>query len=241
MKKFKLNSDNLKDVTIDKANGVISNISLMTVGEAKGHGIHIDTKTLSLLFGLGQDKNVKSFLNHSDNHTPADAIGFFFGHYIDQATKSLRASFKALPAFMSQEKEFNTLFDLSELAPDSFGVSMVLNGGVETMEDGLEYMDAQTMDMIGRYSDGNDNNSFVSPLEVSRSNTVIAIIARIMDSYPSLTLTEVKNMPLSLLWQFYRLSIQKDNPEYIGGQPSDLIKTWGLSELRRLRQAESAS
>lgn len=140
MKKFKLNSDNLKDVTIDKANGVISNISLMTVGEAKGHGIHIDTKTLSLLFGLGQDKNVKSFLNHSDNHTPADAIGFFFGHYIDQATKSLRASFKALPAFMAQEKEFNTLFDLSELAPDSFGVSMVLNGGVETMEDGLEYL-----------------------------------------------------------------------------------------------------
>lgn len=108
-------------------------------------------------------------------------------------------------------------------------------------EEVFNYMDAQTMDMIGRYSDGNDNNSFVSPLEVSRSNTVIAIIARIMDSYPSLTLTEVKNMPLSLLWQFYRLSIQKENPEYIGGQPSDLIKTWGLSELRRLRQAESAS
>lgn len=98
------------------------------------------------------------------------------------------------------------------------------------------FLDRNTLDMVGRYSERKDG--FVNPLEFPRSNYAVDLIADIMGSFPSLTLTELKEMPLPLFWQFLRLSIQKKNPEYIGTQPTDIIKMWGLSELRRLREGQ---
>ena len=99
------------------------------------------------------------------------------------------------------------------------------------------FVNRNLMDLPGRYSEPGSGN--INPLDFPRINYAVERVAIVMHAFPSLSLDELKVMPLPLFWQFLRMAIQKSNPEYLGTQPTDLIKTWGLVELRKLKAAES--
>lgn len=126
--KIKLSATRLEAGNVDREKGTIKGVSLMSVGEAKGHGVLIDKETLSGIFGLVQGgQSVKAFLNHEENPNPSDAIGIFTAIHIDG--DKLRGTFQALPSFREHNaKGFDALFDLATAAPETFGVSLVIYG-----------------------------------------------------------------------------------------------------------------
>lgn len=125
---------------VDAEAGIIRDVALVSIGEALGHGVRIDEKSLSLFFGLAQESPFQSFIKHDDDHSPAEVTGLFSGTYIDSKSGVLRANWTALNAFREHNKaEFSTLIELAEKAPATFGLSMDFDRkNVWTMKDGSE-------------------------------------------------------------------------------------------------------
>lgn len=125
---------------VDAEAGIIRDVALVSIGEAAGHGVRIDEKSLSLFFGLAQESPFQSFIKHDDDHSPAEVTGLFSGTYIDAGAGVLRANWTALNAFREHNKaEFSTLIELAEKAPATFGLSMDFDRkNVWTMKDGSE-------------------------------------------------------------------------------------------------------
>jgi hypothetical protein len=132
------NAEPLQLTNVDAENGILRNVALMSIGEAAGHDCRVDLGTLQGLFQLSQGKSVKAFLNHSYNPAPTEVVGVFSGIYIDAEKGVLRASqFKALEAFKNHNRQaYDTLFELSITAPESFGVSVSIYHDLEDAEDG---------------------------------------------------------------------------------------------------------
>lgn len=119
--------------------GEIKNISVMTRGEAKGHGMKIDEKTLSQLIDLLLGQSVPAYLTHdgaSWGDRVTNEIGIFSGFF--REGEKIKGNFKALNSFKKHnEKEFDTLFEIAEKMPDNFGTSIVFNIGLEwELDDG---------------------------------------------------------------------------------------------------------
>jgi len=125
---------------VDIASGIIKDVALMTVGEASGHDQRIDQKTLEMFYALVKGKTVKAFINHTEDPRPTEAVGLYSGFYIDVdgAVPVLRASqFQALRSFKENSKgEFETLFEMADKAPESFGISANFYHELEDAEDG---------------------------------------------------------------------------------------------------------
>lgn len=136
MNKFKF-SINFDSKNIDKEKGEIKAVSIISEGEAKGHGVLIDKDTIAGLYELVKGKTVKSYLKHDFGDRITDEAGLFSAFFIDG--DRLRGTFSALKAFRSHEaKAFDSLFELAETAPEAFGVSISFSGYLVFFEDGEE-------------------------------------------------------------------------------------------------------
>jgi hypothetical protein len=107
--------------------GVMRDVSLLQVGEAKGHGVYVDEKSLETAQDVITEK-VPAFLTHNgamNDDRLLKQIGFFEGFYISE-NRLLAKRFIALDSFREDEPEkFNRLFDIASEIPETFGISLV--------------------------------------------------------------------------------------------------------------------
>jgi hypothetical protein len=126
---------------VDAERGLISDISIISAGEAKGHHMMISTKTLDSAITLLLGKTLPAYLSH--NGATGDRLlteaGYFTQFYRDG--DQIRAGkFVALESFKKYEREkYDRLFEIAAVAPQSFGVSIVFEGQLFwEMKDGSE-------------------------------------------------------------------------------------------------------
>ena len=127
---------------VDANKGVMRDVSLMTEGEALGHGCWCDTKTLQSVFALAQKTPVKAYLTHGSFFEPdrlGDEVGLFSGLYIDgnQLKAKQFTFFKSFKEGQSQKYE--AIMELATADASLFGVSLSFSGSlVWCMADGSE-------------------------------------------------------------------------------------------------------
>jgi len=126
---------------VDHEAGTIEGISILTAGEAKGHGMMISEKTLEAAIVLLIGKSLPAYLSHAGAHGDRllTEAGYFSGFYRDK--EQIRArKFTALATFKKYEREkYDRLFEIAEKAPQTFGVSIVFEGQLFwEMRDGSE-------------------------------------------------------------------------------------------------------
>lgn len=124
----------------------LTDVSVLTIGEAKGHGIFIDETTLRQFITLTLGKSVKGYLRHAgwEDRTGKE-IAVFSGFYLDTEAGSVRARrCEFLRAFRAsvipeEQRAFQTIMEMARKAPESFGLSIVFDGDpVVKLADGSE-------------------------------------------------------------------------------------------------------
>lgn len=126
---------------LDKVKGTIRDVSIITEGPALGHGVEIDTRTLSGIFDLTKGQVVKAYWKHSgpfDSDRLGEEVGLFSAFHI--AGNQLKSHFQVLEAFRKTYPErWEYLTELVEKAPKEFGVSIHFEGdAVWALDDGSE-------------------------------------------------------------------------------------------------------
>ena len=117
---------------VNRDAGEMYDVNILSLGEAKGHGMMISDLTLSTGLELLEEKNLPAYLSHSNangDRLLAEA-GIFSGFYMQEGKIKAR-KFKALDTFRRYDEEkFERLFEMAETAPDAFGVSIVFEGAL---------------------------------------------------------------------------------------------------------------
>lgn len=136
---------NFKSSNVANTVGVMSQVSLIETGEAKGHGIMIDRQSLETALKV-IDNKVPAYLTHNGamQDRILQQIGFFKGFYIednDESSRLMAEEFVVLDSFRNDEPEkFHRLFDIAENIPETFGISLVFDCSlVWKTSDGDEY------------------------------------------------------------------------------------------------------
>jgi len=116
--------------TVDREKGVIYGVSVITVGEAKGHGMYVDETMLEQVLEKGQatgETGLKSRFDHPS--ACSRAIGTYTGrfHNFRRDDNKVRADlYLADVAAKSPDGDLRTyILDLAEEDPDAFGTSIV--------------------------------------------------------------------------------------------------------------------
>ena len=112
----------------------LSDVSILTMGEAGGHGMLVDEKTIEQFMQLSIGKTIPAYLTHAgavdDSGRPKDRlgaeIGMFSGFYRD-GNKVRAKNFQFLEAFKTAEpKTHATLLEMARNFADKLGISPVL-------------------------------------------------------------------------------------------------------------------
>jgi hypothetical protein len=114
----------------DEKRTILLDVSVITVGEALGHGVLIDTKTLSNIFDLTKNGSVKAYWRHSpEPDRLGEELGMFSGFHIESATGQLKASLRIFDSF---KKNFSARWDYLqeyvEKFPGEIGFSIHFSG-----------------------------------------------------------------------------------------------------------------
>lgn len=118
-----------------------SDVSILTEGEALGHGVYIDERTIEQFTALVLGKTVPAYVTHEDAMSDrlGNECGMFSGFYRDGNRVRAR-NFVFLQSFAEKEaEEHSTLVELAQKYPDQLGISPVM--GVSrawVMADGSE-------------------------------------------------------------------------------------------------------
>ena len=128
--------------TVSAPAGTMEDVSLLQVGDAKGHGIFIDDKSLVTALVALEDANLPAHITHAGAATEDRMllqVGYFTDFFVDDG-KLKAKQFTALKSFREDEPErYNRLFDLAAEMPDAFGLSLVFEANlVFVMEDGTD-------------------------------------------------------------------------------------------------------
>lgn len=120
---------------VDKANGVIYGVSVITVGEAEGHDLWIDKTTLSQVCGQGRQfsDGIKVKLKHDDKgkeQSPVHAIVGSLKNFRVKGDKTI-ADFHLLKT----DPNFDKIVEMSESIPQEFGLSVAFSGTPEKIDE----------------------------------------------------------------------------------------------------------
>lgn len=124
-----------------------SDVSILTEGEALGHGVYVDERTIEQFTALALGKTIPAYLTHEDamQDRLGEECGMFSGFYRDGNRVRAR-NFVFLNAFIENEdEEYSTLVELAKNYPDQLGISpvmrvafaWVLNDGTEVPAEGV--------------------------------------------------------------------------------------------------------
>lgn len=134
---------------IDREKGVISGVSCVTIGEAKGHETWIDRKTLETVQQVASEfsTGVKVKFRHGKRgefqNVVDESCGILKNFRVDG--KQVRADLHVLKSLEAGTKD--KLFEMAEVMPDQFGLSIVFSGVNETI-DGKKYLRCQELQSI---------------------------------------------------------------------------------------------
>lgn len=126
---------------IETSDNSISNVAIMTTGEALGHGLNIDRRSLETALECIGGGKLKSYVNHNWNPDPTDILGVFSDFEIvdleDGNSKLIAHKFEFLASADAEDKA--RILELSKVAPEVFGCSLTTEcAPVWIMEDGSE-------------------------------------------------------------------------------------------------------
>lgn len=118
---------------VDRENGIISNIVVTAIGEAKGHNIHLNGKFIDDVVALaGENKaGIKARFGHPN--ICATALGTYLGRYKnyhrvgDQVLADLHLDTSAKKSPNGDLYEY--VLDMAENNPDMFGASIAFKQG----------------------------------------------------------------------------------------------------------------
>jgi hypothetical protein len=110
---------------LDRANGKINGVSVLTEGVAKGHGIFIDATTIQQVKGLADAfaGGVKVKTDHGSGVTAI--VGKLNNFRIDG--EHLRSDL----SLIKSHEQYSVIMDLAESQPETFGLSISFSGSVE--------------------------------------------------------------------------------------------------------------
>lgn len=125
-------------------------VSIMTMGEADGHGVMVDEKTIEQFIRLSLGKSIPAYLTHDgavdSMGRPKDRlgkeIGMFSGFYRDGNRVRAR-NFQFLDSFKKAEpRVYQTLVEMAKGFSDKLGISPVIRTlKAWVMKDGSEVAD----------------------------------------------------------------------------------------------------
>ena len=125
---YKAGKKTRKGYAVDVVQGTMEGVSLIQLGEAKGHGIFVDGVSLATAVEVLGSSNLPAFITHQgalQEDRMLKQVGYFKGFYIEQG-KLKAESFQSLESFRDDQTEsYNRLFDLAREMPDAFGLSLV--------------------------------------------------------------------------------------------------------------------
>ncbi len=146
------------DYKVNASEGVMTEISLIEVGEARGHDLFIDETSLETALDVIGD-NLPAYITHEgalEDDRILREVGVFSDFFIE-GDKLKAKRFKALESFRDDEKvRFNRLFDIASEMPDTFGVSLVFEAlvvyvtkdGTEVPVDELSLDDREASELV---------------------------------------------------------------------------------------------
>lgn len=119
-----------KGSAVDKTAGMLRGVSVITEGEAKGHSLQIDAKTLEQVKACAETYS-DGLRVKMDHFTGIDAmVGVLKNFAIDGA--QLRADMHLLKS----HADFEKIMEMAETMPGAFGLSIAFSGAPEDGDDG---------------------------------------------------------------------------------------------------------
>ncbi len=114
---------------IDTVNGVIPGVAVITIGEAKGHGLFVDAKTIETVMACAGKyaDGVRVVADHSGGIL--DTIGLLRNFRVDGAT--LRADMHLLEADPASRAK---VLEMAAKIADTFGLSITFDHTVENID-----------------------------------------------------------------------------------------------------------
>lgn len=113
----------------------LQDVSILTIGEAGGHGMLVDEKTIQDFIKLSLGKSIPAYLTHEGAQDPATGrpldrlgkeIGMFSGFYRD-GDKVRAKNFTFLESFKAEEpKAHKTLVEMAQSFAQNLGISPVM-------------------------------------------------------------------------------------------------------------------
>ena len=167
---------------VDRANGIIRDVSIITEGPARGHGVFCDRTTLEQVKAKAEDRGqgglAVKFNPQTFDHGPGGIAGFFADFRIDGA--QLVANLHLEPEFSA----FGYLLNLAEKQPNSFGLSIDFDMYGETLGDktfarcaqidAVTVVDVPAANASGLFSVGKQKLPVDAPPRKSQAQIVIA-------------------------------------------------------------------
>jgi hypothetical protein len=117
---------------IDRAAGIVRGVSVITIGDAKGHGLQVDETTLAQVQGCAQSYQGGLKVKMEHRGGAGDIVGFLT-NFRREGTQLL-ADLNLLKS--SPHREY--ILELAETIPDTFGLSISFSGPVED-KDGVRF------------------------------------------------------------------------------------------------------
>ena len=121
---------NAQPGAVDAEAGTMRDVTIIAFGEAKGHEAFVDDATLNGAMALLIGKSLKAYVTHDGAYgdRTLGEVGLFGGFYL-QDGKIKASTFKAFDSFKADEPDrYNRLFELAQMAPEEFGISIVFTG-----------------------------------------------------------------------------------------------------------------
>jgi hypothetical protein len=128
-KKFAFGVVGMEKTNVDRENGIMEGVSLISEGPALGHGLFVDSKSIETIDDQLDDTKLPAYITHrgalfEDRLTRE--IGMFRNFRIQD--DRLMGDFEAFESFREDDnKKFNRLFEMAEKIPERFGLSIVFS------------------------------------------------------------------------------------------------------------------
>ena len=144
-KQFAFGVTALSETLVNKEDGIMSSVALISAGPALGHGLYVDSKSLEMIEEELDGIRLPAYITHrgaifEDRLTRE--IGMFDNIRIEG--DRILGDFQAFESFREDDsRKYNRLFELAEKMPERFGLSIVFSaatawatedGDVDTVE-----------------------------------------------------------------------------------------------------------
>jgi len=118
---------NVLEPRVNRDEGTMTGVSLISTGEAEGHDLFVDDVSLQTVMDALHGDPIPAYITHSGaffRDRLTKEVGLFRNFRIEDGR--LLADFEAFQSFKNNDtKRFDTLFELAEKMPERFGLSIV--------------------------------------------------------------------------------------------------------------------